>query len=181
MAPASLVPVIETERLRLRGHTLADLDSSAAMWADPVVVRHLGGKPSTREEAWGRLQRYAGLWALIGYGYWLIEEKTTGRFVGEGGFADFKRGTSPPLTEPEQGWALAAWAHGRGYGSEAVAAQMSWAERKFGREAAFVCVIDVENAPSIRLAEKHGYREFARSTYRDAPTILFRRPGAMTR
>lgn len=181
MVADALVPVIETVRLRLRGHTLGDLDASAAMWADPVVVRYLGGKPATREEAWGRLQRYAGLWALIGYGYWLIEEKATGRFVGEGGFADFKRGTSPPLTDPEQGWALAAWAHGLGYASEAVAAQIVWAESHFGRDAAFVCMINPDNKASIRLAEKHGYREFAASSYRDAPTILFRRPGAVMR
>jgi RimJ/RimL family protein N-acetyltransferase len=178
---ADLIPVIETERLRLRGHTLADLDATAAMWADPDVVRYLGGKPSTREESWARMQRYPGLWALTGYGYWLIEEKQTGRFVGEGGFADFKRETSPRIEEPEQGWALAKWAHGRGYASEAVAAQIAWAEDHFGAGATFVCMINPENAASIRLAEKHGYREFARSTYRDAPTVLFRRPGAATR
>ena len=31
-------PVIETERLRLRGHRLGDFDACAALWGDPVVV-----------------------------------------------------------------------------------------------------------------------------------------------
>ena len=64
------VPVIETERLRLRGHTLADFADSAAMWAEDAVTRLLGGRPLTEEEVWTRLLRYVGHWALQGYGYW---------------------------------------------------------------------------------------------------------------
>ena len=169
-----MIPVIETERLRLRGHTRADFDATAAMWADANVTRHIGGKPSTREESWARMMRYPGHWALMGYGFWLLEEKATGRLVGEAGFADFKRTIDPPFTEPEHGWALASWAHGQGFASEALTAQLAWAEDHFGR-APLVCMIDPDNAASIRLAEKHGYKEFARSTYKDAPTILFRR------
>lgn len=56
-------PVITTERLTLRPHLLADFEDSLAMWADPAVVRYVGGEPSSPEEAWSRLLRYAGLWA----------------------------------------------------------------------------------------------------------------------
>ena len=38
------VPVIETERLILRGHRLDDFEGLAAMWADPEVTRYIGGK-----------------------------------------------------------------------------------------------------------------------------------------
>lgn len=169
-----MVPILETERLRLRGHTAADFETVAAMWADPDVVRYIGGRPSTREESWARLLRYPGMWALLGYGFWAIEEKASGRLAGEGGFADFKRDISPAMDAPEQGWALASWAHGRGYGSEAVAAMIAWGEAHFGRRD-FVCIISPENAPSIRVAEKVGYRETARTTYKDAPTVMFRR------
>ncbi|MBI3438502.1 MAG: GNAT family N-acetyltransferase [Proteobacteria bacterium] len=169
-----MIPVLETERLRLRGHTVADFDPVAAMWADPDVTRHIGGKPSTREESWARMMRYPGHWALMGYGFWLIEEKASGRLVGEAGFADFKREIEPRFENPEHGWALAAWAHGKGFASEALTAQLAWAQDHFGR-APLVCMIDPDNAPSIKLAEKHGYTEFARSAYKGAPTILFRR------
>lgn len=174
-----MIPVLETERLRIRGHVVADLDAMAAMWGDPEVTRHISGKPSTREETWARMQRYRGMWALLGYGFWLLEEKATGRFVGEGGLADFKRDMEPHFSEPEHGWALAPWAHGQGFASEAIAAQLAWAEDHFGR-VPFVCMIAPENAPSIRLAQKHGYREFARSPYKGEPSILFRRePGGI--
>ncbi|HCK84411.1 MAG TPA: GNAT family N-acetyltransferase [Hyphomonadaceae bacterium] len=166
--------MLETERLRLRGHVAADFEAVAAMWADPEVVRYIGGRPSTREESWARLLRYPGLWALLGYGFWAIEEKASGRLAGEGGFADFKREISPAIDAPEQGWALASWAHGKGYGSEAVAAMIAWGETHFGRRD-FVCIISPENAPSIRVAEKVGYREVAHTTYKDAATVMFRR------
>jgi len=169
-----MVPVIETERLRLRGHGRADFDALAAMWADPAVVRFITGKPATREEVWARLLRYPGHWALLGYGFWAIEEKASGAFVGDGGFADFKRDMEPTFTAPEMGWALASGAHGKGYAHEATAAMMKWGEAHFGRSD-FVCMIAPQNAPSLRLAEKLGYREFVRTFYKGEETALLRR------
>jgi RimJ/RimL family protein N-acetyltransferase len=169
-----LVPVLETERLRLRGHALADFEASAAMWGDAGVTRFIGGKPSTREESWARFIRYPGHWHLLGHGFWLIEEKASGRFVGECGFGSFKRDVDPPIEGPEQGWALAPWAHGKGYANEAVQAAIAWGEDHFG-PVAFACMIAPENTASLRLAEKNGYREYVRTTYKGEPSILLRR------
>ena len=79
--PTAQVPVLETERLKLRGHRLDDFIASAAMWADPNVTRHIGGKPLTEEESWTKFLRYVGHWALLGFGYWVVEEKATGSFL----------------------------------------------------------------------------------------------------
>src|SRR5262249_54335721 len=150
-------------------------DDCARMWGDPVVTRHIGGTPSSAEETWARLLRYAGHWALLGFGYWLLEERASGRFVGEAGVGDFKRSTNPALDgAPEIGWALVPSAHGKGLASEAVRAALAWGDQRFvgGRT---VCMIDPDNAASIRVAEKNGYREFARTTYKGAPAILFQR------
>jgi len=75
---------LRTARLALAPHTLADFDDSAALWADPEVVRYIGGKPSTEAESWVRLMRCAGSWALLGLGYWVAREAASGRFVGAG-------------------------------------------------------------------------------------------------
>jgi RimJ/RimL family protein N-acetyltransferase len=169
------IPALDTERLTLRGHTLADFDDSAAMWADPTVTRHIGGRPFTREEVWTRLLRYVGHWALLGYGYWVIRDKASGRFVGEVGFLDGKRDIVPSLEgAPEIGWALSTWAHGRGIATEAVRAAVEWGATHFGARRS-VCLIDVDNLASVRVAQKCGYREFARTTYKGAPVILFER------
>ena len=170
---AGSIPVIETERLTLRSHRLDDFPDCAAMWMDPEVTRFIGGKPSTQEEVWARLLRYAGHWSLLGYGYWALEEKATGRFIGELGFADVRRSIEPSLREiPELGWALASHAHGKGYATEAVRAAITWSEEHFGAVRT-ACILHPDNAPSIRVAEKCGYREFQRTTYKGAPTIMF--------
>lgn len=170
-----VAPNIETLRLRLRGHRVEDFGDVAAMWADPAVVRHISGRPFSAEESWSKILRYGGLWPLLGYGYWAIEEKATGRFAGEAGFADFRREIEPPLDGmPEAGWVLARWAHGQGFATEAVRAAVDWGDRHFGgRQTA--CIVDPEHAASIRVALKCGYREFARTTYKGQPTVMLRR------
>ncbi len=52
------------------------------MWGDSVVARYVGGKPLSEEETWTKLLRYVGHWAVLGFGYWVVEEKATGKFVG---------------------------------------------------------------------------------------------------
>ena len=167
------VPVIETERLILRGHHMEDFADSLALWTDPEVTRFIGGKPSTQEEVWARLLRYVGHWALLGFGYWAVTEKETGRFLGEVGFANFRREIEPSLDRmPESGWVIAPHAHGKGYATEAVRSAIAWGETHFG-PVRTACIIAPENAPSIRVAEKCGYREFCRTAYKDNPTIMF--------
>lgn len=169
---------LQTARLTLRRHRLEDYDDCCAMWGDPGVTRHIGGKPFTREEVWHRLLRYAGHWALMGFGYWAARETATGLFVGEMGLADFKRELTPSLGgAPEIGWALAPAFHGKGLATEAVRAVVAWGEAHFSG-ARTVCLIDPANAASLRVAEKCGYRELARTTYKGAPSILFERSGA---
>ncbi len=173
------VPILETKRLHLRGHTIADFAPSASMWADPEVTRYIGGKPLTAEESWSKLLRYAGHWALLGFGYWVVEKKITGDFLGEVGFADYKREVDPPLgAKPEIGWAFASHAHGKGYATEAVRAIVAWGDAHFKSQQT-TCIIAPENAASIRVASKCGYKESQLATYRGQPTLLFvREPGS---
>jgi RimJ/RimL family protein N-acetyltransferase len=170
------VPELDTSRLSLRGHTIADFAESAALWADPEVTRYIGGRPCTEEEAWARLLRYAGHWILLGFGYWVIREKGSGRFVGEVGLADFRREMDPSLGEaPEIGWVLSPWAHGKGYATEAAQAVIAWGERRFGAGVRMVCIVDPANVASLRVAEKCGYREVRRTTYKGDTTVVLER------
>ncbi len=169
------IPVLETERLLLRGHRADDLDACAAMWGDPVVVLHTTGKVQTREEVWARILRYIGHWALMGYGFWALEEKASGRFLGEVGFADFKRPVDPPLGDtPEAGWILASGFHGKGYATEAVLAAIAWGDEHFGKVRT-ACLIHPDNRASLRVAEKCGYRAYERATYKEHEVIMLAR------
>lgn len=169
------VPVLETERLILRGRTMADFPAYAAMWAEPEVVRHITGRPLSEEEAWTKFARMSGFWTLLGCGFWLAEEKASGRLVGEAGVGDFRRDIAPPLAgKPEFGWVFAGAAQGKGYATEAGRAALSWAEAKFPG-ATMCCIINEGNAASIRVAEKLDFRETARAPYLGSAVIVFER------
>lgn len=129
------------------------------MWADPVVVRYIGGRPSTPRECWMRMLSYRGCWSLLGYGYWAICELESGRYVGDVGFADFHRELDEPIRGiPEAGWALVPWAHGKGFATEALRAALAWLDGQT-RHARSVCLIAPDNQVSIRIAEKTGFRD----------------------
>ena len=143
---------------------------------DPEVVRHLGGRPFSREETWRKMLASPGLWAMLGYGYWVAERIEDGAYLGQVGFADFKREMTPNIEDmPEMGWIFAPVAQGQGYAFEAASAAMGWADSNLpGRE--FVAIIDHRNDRSIRLAEKLGFSSREEAVYKDEPILLFRRP-----
>jgi RimJ/RimL family protein N-acetyltransferase len=173
--PSIEVPILETERLRLREGRKEDFSAVAAMWRDPVILRYTTGRALSPEEAWTKSLRNAGLWPMLGYGYWAVEEKASGDFVGELGFADFKREIEPSLAGiPEAGWVLISRVHGRGYATEALGAAVTWGDRTFGAMQT-ACIIHDGNVASIRLAEKFGYRKLQRTVYKEQPVILLMR------
>lgn len=170
-----MIPTLETERLRLRPHRLSDFDAYVEMWADPDVVRFIGGKPFDREQSWSRFVRNPGMWHVMGFGFFAIEEKATGNFVGEAGFHEVRRNIVPSIEGTlEAGWALNTAGQGWGYATEAMSAAIAWAETAFaGRR--MTALIDPDNQPSVRVAKKLGFAELARTTYADKPIVLFER------
>ncbi|UYZ64797.1 GNAT family N-acetyltransferase [Hymenobacter weizhouensis] len=171
----SHVPQLETADLLLRGPHVTDLPEFASMSADPAFYRYLGGQPQNEEEVWRRLLAQQGHWALLGFGAWSVEEKATGRFIGNVGFFDFQRDLTPSIKGTlEAGWTLAPRVHGRGYASQAVQAALAWAGAHFP-SARMTCIIDPDNVASLRVAHKAGFQEFARTTYRNEPIVLLER------
>jgi RimJ/RimL family protein N-acetyltransferase len=169
------IPVLETTRLRLRGHYPADLVASLAMWQEPAFYQFLGGQPLPEEEVWTKMLRHLGIWALCGYGFWAVEEKATGHYLGVVGFGDWQRNIVPSLKGfPEVGWVLAPQCHGKGYATEAMQATFAWADAHFDQPRT-VCLIHPDNLPSLRLAAKFGYQEFSRTVYKGQPGVLLER------
>jgi RimJ/RimL family protein N-acetyltransferase len=168
-------PELRTERLRLRPHRRGDADTLVALWQEPAVVRHFGGQPVAPEDSWNRLLRYVGHWALNGYGLWAVEELESGRFVGDVGLFEGRRGLGERFdSAPEAGWVLAPAGHGKGYAQEAMRAALTWGESEHGWPRT-VCMIDPANAPSLRTAEKLGFAPFGRQLYRGTELVLLER------
>jgi RimJ/RimL family protein N-acetyltransferase len=174
--PAATAPILTTERLILRAHTGDDFADCLRLWTDPDVVRFFGGKASGRDEVWNRILRYAGLWSVLGYGYWAMTDRETGAFLGEGGLANFERPIEPALGQvPETGWALIGAAHGRGLATEAMRAVLGWADETLACERT-CCIIEPSNRASVRVANKLGYEFDRTARLRGSEIEVFQRP-----
>jgi RimJ/RimL family protein N-acetyltransferase len=174
-APVAGEVVTETKRLILRRHAAIDYPAYFNMSADPRMARYAGRVPSTPDDAWMRLLRQTGHWSMFGYGFLAIEEKATGCFVGETGIAHFRRGLGTEFDAvPEAGWAIAPWAQGHGYATEAARAALQWTEARFGMRRT-VCLIHSGNASSLRVAEKLGYRKTGACHYRGYAAVTLER------
>ena len=170
-----MIPTLETERLILRPHRLTDFDTYVEMWADPDVVRFIGGQPFDRENSWSRFLRTAGGWQLMGFGFFAIEEKETGLFVGEAGFHELHRDLDPSIEGSlEAGWALMPTGQGWGYATEAMTAAIGWAESAFPGHR-MTCIINPDNLPSVRVATRLGFSLLARASYHTHPISVYER------
>lgn len=167
--------MIRTDRLVLRQYELTDCSGYLAMSNDPDVVRFPPGPPMSEEDAWNRLLRYAGHWAVFGYGMFAVVEADSGRYIGETGLSNFCRGMGPDFDGfDEASWYFNAAAQGRGYAFEAASAAHEWYGRKKG-EHRTVCMIDPDHKQSIALAKKLGYDLARTAEYRSNPVALFER------
>ncbi|GAA0869002.1 GNAT family N-acetyltransferase [Brevundimonas basaltis] len=163
-----------TERLTLTPVAASDYDDLRAMWADPEVIRYIFPDPLTGEDVWFRLLRDIGHWEVLGHGNWTLRLKDTGEHVGSVGVLDFHRVLEPALDAPELGWGLRSAFQGKGLAFEALSAALAWCDDALNAPRT-VCMIDPANAPSIALAKRAGYREYARTDYKGAPVILLER------
>jgi RimJ/RimL family protein N-acetyltransferase len=175
-----MVPVLETERLILRGHRLEDFPAHAAMWSDDRTIRHIGGLPRSEEELWSRFLRNEGQWQLMGSGMWAVEEKAGGAYAGVVGFIFAKRMMDIPYRDaPEMGWAIMPDFHGKGFAREAVAEALAWGEAHLEADAIW-CMIKPGNLASRKVAAGAGFREAGRAEYKDTEMLTFLRPKGAT-
>jgi len=164
-------PTLTTERLTLRGLSMADWEPYATIWQDPRVTAFIGGAPRPRDIAWPKFGQAAAMWGLVGYGNWAVIDRADGTFLGVAGLSDFKRGIDELEGYPEAGWAFAAASWGRGIASEAITAVTGWADA--GGIAETRCMIDHGNIASVRVAARCGYQPFAELA---GGRTAFRRP-----
>src|SRR4051812_9389543 len=112
-----------TARLVLRDWRESDLAPWAAMNADPAVREHLGGL-LTAEQAAASARNFQDALDRYGYGFWAVEVRDTGRFIG---FTGLDRvDDESPVDGVEVGWRLARAAWGHGYATEAARAALAY-------------------------------------------------------
>lgn len=148
------IRILETDRLILREHTLADTDALLLFLGDPVAMEFYPATLDRRgvEENW--IRKNQERYARDGFGKWAMVLKGTGEVAGSCGLV---------LQEVDGGYHIEVgynvrrdlW--GRGYATEAAGASIDYA---FGRLGAnrVIAMIRPQNRSSIRVAEKNGMR-----------------------
>lgn len=170
---------LETERLRLRPHTIEDFADLHALTAAPEMRQHLTGFASA-EDSWKRLLGVLGGWATFGFSTFAVIERETGLYVGNCGLFRMVRDMEPPFPKgaPEAGWIIAAERHGRGYAGEAMAAILGWFDATFDHPLT-VAMIVPGNVASERIAAALGYRTLGEALHMGDTVTRYerRRPG----
>jgi RimJ/RimL family protein N-acetyltransferase len=169
-----IAPTLTTERLSLEPLAMQHWEAYAQMWADERTTRFIGGGPRSRDDSWRKFAAAAGLWSLLGYGYWAFAERQTGALLGVGGLSDWQRGIEGLRGFAETGWAFAPDAWGKGYATEAMSAALIWADQVL-QLAETRCIIVPDNLASQRVAEKLGYVHLQTTEEHLGPTPLFSR------
>ncbi|MEL6868798.1 MAG: GNAT family N-acetyltransferase [Pseudomonadota bacterium] len=147
-------PYIETERLILRTiDPERDFEGWASSMADEQTVRYIGGKTMDRPNAWRNMATVMGHWQIRGYGFFSVEEKATGAWVG-------RVGPWYPYDwpEPEVGWTIMREHWGKGFASEAGRAAIDYARDILGWSQVIHAIIE-GNHGSAAVAEKLGSKK----------------------
>ena len=167
-------PTILTDRLILVAPQASFFEAHLETMSDPRVTAWIGGgQPQTRIEAWRRYCQGAAFWPLLGYGYWSVLDRTSGRHIGFGGLASFERGVPELDGYPEAGWAFDAGWWGRGVATEFLAAVVAWADRSLATE--IRCIIDPSNSASVRVAEKSHFARIGQVEHDGLGSLVYAR------
>ena len=149
----------------------SDLDRMAALLGDPEVMRYYP-RPKSRDEALGWILWNRRNYAEHGYGLWIVETHD-GEFVGDCGL------TWQPVNGKqvlEVGYHTVCALQGRGYASEAARTCVDLAMGPIG-ESRVIAIINPDNSPSRRVAEKVGMRVEQVTEVRGLPVVIYGRPG----
>ncbi|MEM6889564.1 MAG: GNAT family N-acetyltransferase [Pseudomonadota bacterium] len=142
-------PVLETERLTLRGPVPADAQTFMDFYK--TDRSHMAGGPLAETLSWRAFAADFGHWAIHGFGRFFVTRRGEDRPIG-------LAGPYAPLGWPEKeiGWVLFDAANeGKGYATEAARACVAYAWRTL-KWPTIVSYIDPENSASIALAKRLG-------------------------
>ena len=143
--------IIETERLILREiDPDRDFEPWARAMADPDTVRYLGREPMNRAEAWRSMAMAIGHWSIRGYGFFSLELKSSGEWVG-------RVGPWYPVgwPAPEVGWTISPDHLRQGYATEAAVVAVRYVFETL-HWPQVIHVIMEGNEASIAVAKKIG-------------------------
>lgn len=125
--------IIETPRLILRNWRDSDREFFHEINSDPVVMEFFPALRS-RVESDALMDRFQTMISEDGFGFYALEEKTTGDVVGFTGLMKTDIEPFVPKGVLEIGWRMAQRHWGKGYVTEAALASLDYAFNQRGQE-----------------------------------------------
>jgi len=159
---------IETNRLILRPFELSDAEAAFGWFGDPVVMRFTPTGPlKSIEETNTRLAFFMDHQKAHGFSKWLVLDRSSGVAIGDSGLLVFQ-----DYGWIDLGFRFAQQCWGKGLATEAASAwvRAAFDEFRLNRLGTFV---HPENAASIRVLEKMGFRQERRDTVMGMDSIVF--------
>jgi RimJ/RimL family protein N-acetyltransferase len=144
---------MSTTRLLMRRWRETDYAPFAALNADPLVMEYFPSR-LTGAQSDGLIARIEAGFDACGYGFWALEIRASGEFIGFAGLAvpSFDAHFTPAV---EVGWRLARSAWGQGYATEAGLASLAFGFGEAGLDE-IVALTTVANARSRAVMQRIG-------------------------
>jgi len=164
--------ILETKRLILRHLELGDLDNLFALYRDPDMRQYFPDGTLTHAETKEEIE-----WFLNGHprhpelGLWATIEKESNRFIGRCGLLPW---TIDGQFEVEVAYMIDKAYWKQGLGSEAAQAILDYGFENLNLTR-LICLIDRENAASMKVAEKIGMTFEKEGEDEYGPFLLFSR------
>lgn len=161
-------PIITTSRLTLRRMDEDDVPSLMTIFSDPVAMQYYP-RTRTESEAFDWVHWNQTLYQEWGHGLWIVERRHDGAFLGQCGVIPQ---TVHEETELEIGYLFQRAQWGQGYATEAARAARDWAFQS--RDIThLISIINPENTPSIRVAERNRMRFRERTVWHDKIVAVY--------
>ena len=145
------IPTIKTSRLILRALSEEDVDPFERVLAEKDVLRYFpNSTPPSRSTVEKMVVEQLMHWQKYGYGWWAVEPRTEGKFIGWCGL-QYLRETN----EIEVAYLLSRAYWGKGLATEAAQASLSYGFEVLELES-IVGIVHREHKASQRVLEKAG-------------------------
>ena len=167
-----MTPLLVTPRLELWQPALRDLADLFDLTRDEDTRRFLGSFVPSEMDAFNRLHRNAGSWALHGYGTFMVRLKGADRIIANCGVFRSHRGFGQGLDDvAEAGWIVHKDHWGQGIAREAMEAALGWFDATHGRQR-IACMIEQGHAASDALAGKLGFVRYGLHQPEAGPALV---------
>jgi ribosomal-protein-alanine N-acetyltransferase len=162
-------PVIETEHIRLRPFSQADVEALFKIANQKDIFRYFPSPAAwTREKTEKFIKSQLDHWEEHGFGWWAVEPREHPELIGWNGLQYL-----PETEEIEVGYLISQSFRGRGWTIEGVRASLGFGFKQLGIKS-IIAIIHPDNIASQKVAEKCGFKFVDRNKYFGMDCLRYR-------